>query len=192
MLVANASNDGPRRSPWSQMAAREGRPETASPDLSIILTLLVMFQLLAKPYSLSAGLWHAAALSGLIGEDKTDGTFVRGAKLFWSLAIVLFAVLIPLWTRVSWQHQGLRRHDLWRYIVGWGIGAGLSAYMLSAAIYGSTTELSQHYKVAGPVSLISLLFLALEVHTGSKFERRVVQGRTVGTAATGDVLRSAT
>jgi len=133
-----------------------------------------MFQLLAKPYSLSAAAWHASTLSDLTPKDTTDTTFVRGAILFWSLAIVLFAVLIPLWTRVSWQHQGLRRHDLWRYIVGWGIGAGLSGYMLSTAIYGTTTELSQHYKVAGPVSLISLLFLALEVHTGSKFERRVV------------------
>ncbi len=147
-------------------------PQLVLVDLVIILALLVMFQLLARPFSLGTDLWHAATPSDSVRPDTSDATFVRGAKVFWSLIILLFVVLIPLWTWVSWHYQGLRRHSLWRYVLGWTIGAALSGVMLHTAIYGTVPELVQRYKVAGPVSMVSLLFLALEVLEGSKFERK--------------------
>jgi hypothetical protein len=146
-------------------------PQLVLVDLIIILALLIMFHLLVRPFSLGTGHWGAGTPSELVEPDTSEAAFVSGAKVFWGLIILLFAVLIPLWTWVSWHYQGLRRHHLWSYILGWTIGSVLSGFMLHAAFSLPASELIRRYKVAGWVSLVSLIFLAFEILQGSKFAR---------------------
>jgi len=146
-------------------------PSLMATDFAIVLVLLGMFQLVARPLSLAPSyLWN---LPGFLTPENDpnikEATLLRGWKVFWSLGMALFGLII-LWTTVAQRTLQIKRHTPVRYWIAWIAGLVLSAVMLHRTLTNDPQGVFAWYRWVAFAGLLPLAFLLLEFFDEDLFD----------------------
>jgi uncharacterized membrane protein len=142
-------------------------------DLALVGVLLVMFQLVARPTSLTPSVtwsFERFLANTPLQVQESEHALLLGWRVFWLGGIVLF-LLIMGWTWVAETTLRLRRRSPKRYWAGWLSGLAIAGTMFVRSLTSTPQATFDWYRVVAFSGLGPVVFLVFELLEDRLFER---------------------